>query len=216
MILIYSFQNTFAAPTGRVVMAAGFIIALNHLIISQLWIVWVWTPHGSHVGQVKFYLQVCQVIFPRVHPFSPHLLIGLSRYEWNNLKRHVKLNKKKRIKKPQSTIKEIFEPHHNQPVFSLCKKKDPDQLHGYHAADQCFCFPFIDFTILQFSESEISNLQPSSLSAQPSLSRSWSDTRKQKCFFMMWLIFKLYMMNVYLQMELNAVTSQFQVRSQTY
>ena len=36
--------------------------------------------------------------FSRGTPFSPHLLIGSSRYEWNNLERDVKLNKKKKKK----------------------------------------------------------------------------------------------------------------------
>ena len=35
----------------------------------------------SHVGQAKFCLRVCQVVFPRVLRFSPHLPIGSSRYE---------------------------------------------------------------------------------------------------------------------------------------
>ena len=39
------------------------------------------TGHESHVGQAKFCLRVCQVVFPRVFQFSPHLLIDLSRYE---------------------------------------------------------------------------------------------------------------------------------------
>ena len=35
----------------------------------------------SHVGQAKFCLRVCQVVFPRVLRFSPHLPIDSSRYE---------------------------------------------------------------------------------------------------------------------------------------
>ena len=35
----------------------------------------------SHVGQAKFCLWVCQVVFPRVLRFSPHLPIDPSRYE---------------------------------------------------------------------------------------------------------------------------------------
>ena len=37
--------------------------------------------HESHVGQAKFCLRVCQVVFPRVLRFSPHLPVDLSRYE---------------------------------------------------------------------------------------------------------------------------------------
>ena len=91
-----SHHNTqVGGPRGRVVKVADFIIALDYSIISPLWLVWVRAPHGSQVRQVKFYLRVCQVVFPGVLPFSPHLLIGSSRYEWNNLERDVKLNKKK-------------------------------------------------------------------------------------------------------------------------
>ena len=89
---------------GRVVKVADFIIALDHSIISPLWLVWVRAPHGSQVRQVKFYLRVCQVVFPGVLPFSPHLLIGSSRYEWNNLERDVKLNKKKKKKKKKKKM----------------------------------------------------------------------------------------------------------------
>ena len=39
------------------------------------------TGHESHVGQAKFCLRVCQVVFPRVLRFSPHLPIDSSRYE---------------------------------------------------------------------------------------------------------------------------------------
>ena len=95
-IMITSLCNL-GGPRGRVVKVADFIIALDHSIISPLWLVWVRAPHGSQVRQVKFYLWVCQVVFPGVLPFSPHLLIGSSRYEWNNLERDVKLNKKKMI-----------------------------------------------------------------------------------------------------------------------
>ena len=37
--------------------------------------------HESHVGQAKFCLRVCQVVFPRVLRSSPHLPIDSSRYE---------------------------------------------------------------------------------------------------------------------------------------
>ena len=90
-------NSSLGGPRGRVVKVADFIIALDHSIISPLWLVWVRAPHGSQVRQVKFYLRVCQVVFPGVLPFSPHLLIGSSRYEWNNLERDVKLNEKKKF-----------------------------------------------------------------------------------------------------------------------
>ena len=99
---------TMGGPRGRVVKVADFIIALDHSIISPLWLVWVRAPHGSQVRQVKFYLRVCQVVFPGVLPFSPHLLIGSSRYEWNNLERDVKLNKKKKKKIERCDLKKIL------------------------------------------------------------------------------------------------------------
>ena len=34
-------------PRGRVAKVADFIIALDHSIISPLWLVWVRAPHGS-------------------------------------------------------------------------------------------------------------------------------------------------------------------------
>ena len=37
--------------------------------------------HESHVGQAKFSLRVCQVVFPGALLFSPHLPIDSSRYE---------------------------------------------------------------------------------------------------------------------------------------
>ena len=40
---------------------------------------------------------VSGVFFFRGTPVSPHLPVGLSRYEWNNLERAVKLNEKKKL-----------------------------------------------------------------------------------------------------------------------
>ena len=51
---------------------------LNHSIISPLCLVWVRAPLWPHVRQAKFCLQVYQVVFLGVLPFSPHLLIGPS------------------------------------------------------------------------------------------------------------------------------------------
>ena len=100
-------------------------IALDHSIISPLWLVWVRAPHGSQVRQVKFYLRVCQVVFPGVLPFSPHLLIGSSRYEWNNLERDVKLNqKKKKIIKIEASVAERLS-------YPLCKPGVPSSIPGF-------------------------------------------------------------------------------------
>ena len=94
---------TWILLVAQVVKVAEFIIALN-----QLWQMMVQAGHGSHVGQVKFCLRMCLVIFPRVLRFSPHLLIGLSRYEWNNLKRDVKLNIEKQQQQQQQKKKKNF------------------------------------------------------------------------------------------------------------
>ena len=50
-----------------------------------------------------------------------------------------------------------------KPVFCIYKNKDADQLHGNREADQCLCFRYIKCTISLLSKSEISSLQPSSL-----------------------------------------------------
>ena len=69
--MLYWGELLCGGPRGRVVKVADFIIVLNHSIISQLWLVWVRAPHGSHVGQVKFCLRVCQVVFPGFSRFAP-------------------------------------------------------------------------------------------------------------------------------------------------
>ena len=65
------------SPCGPVVKVVDFSIPLNHLIISPLWLVWVRSPQGSHVGQVKFCLRVCQVVSHST-PVLSYLLIGSS------------------------------------------------------------------------------------------------------------------------------------------
>ena len=63
-------------PRGRVVKVADFIIALDHSIISPLWLVWVrahtghkWDKSSSTCGCVRWF-------FPGVLPFSPHLWLA--------------------------------------------------------------------------------------------------------------------------------------------
>ena len=41
------------------------------------------------------------------------------------------------------------------PAFAYEKNKAADQLHGYHAADQGLCFPYIDSTIPLLPKLEI-------------------------------------------------------------
>ena len=62
-------------PRGRVVKVTDFS-ALDHSIISPMW---VRASHGARIAM--FCLRVCQVVFPRVLRFSPHLPIDSSRYE---------------------------------------------------------------------------------------------------------------------------------------
>ena len=91
-------------PRGQVVEVADFIIVLNHLIILLLCLMWVQAPHESHVEQVKFYLRVCQVVFPRVFWFSPHPLL-LARLDKSELILKWMLNWKKKKKKKRKKEK---------------------------------------------------------------------------------------------------------------
>ena len=63
-----------------------------------------------------------------------------------------------------------------KPTFCICENKDADQLRGNREADQRLCFRYIDSTI-PLSKSEISSQYPSSVTAQPGLCRTRSETR---------------------------------------
>ena len=65
-----------------------------------------------------------------------------------------------------------------KPDFCICENKDADQLRGNREADQRLCFHYTDSTIPLLPKSEISNLQPSSVIAQPGLCGTWSETPK--------------------------------------
>ena len=58
------------------------------------------------------------------------------------------------------------------------KKKAADQLCGNRTTDQRLCFRYMDSTIPLLPKAEISSLSPSSVTAQPSLCRTWSETPK--------------------------------------
>ena len=62
-------------------------------------------------------------------------------------------------------------------TFCICENKDADQLRGNREADQRLCFRYIDSTIPVLSKSEISSLQPSSVTVQSGLCRTRSETR---------------------------------------
>ena len=63
-------------------------------------------------------------------------------------------------------------------AYCICENKG--------AADQCFCFCYIDSTIPPLPKSEISSLQPYSMVVHPCLCGTWSENPKTG-FLMMWL-----------------------------
>ena len=63
-------------------------------------------------------------------------------------------------------------------AFCICENKDGNQLRGNHEVDQRLCFRYIDSTITLLPKSEISSLQPSSVTAQPGLCRTRLETTK--------------------------------------
>ena len=65
-----------------------------------------------------------------------------------------------------------------KPAFCIYENKDADQLRGNREADHRLCFRYIDSTIPLLPKYEISSLLPSSLTAQPGLCRTWSETPK--------------------------------------
>ena len=64
------------------------------------------------------------------------------------------------------------------PAFCICENKDADQLRGNREADQRLCFRYTDSTIPLLPKSEISSLLPSSVTVQPGLCQTWSETPK--------------------------------------
>ena len=67
-----------------------------------------------------------------------------------------------------------------KPDVCICENKDAAQLLGNREADQRLCFRYTDRTIPLLSESEISNLYPYSVIAQPGLCQTWSDTPEDR------------------------------------
>ena len=64
------------------------------------------------------------------------------------------------------------------PAFCICENKDADQLRGNREADQRLCFRYIASTIALLHKYKISSLQPSSVTAQPGLCQTKSETPK--------------------------------------
>ena len=65
-----------------------------------------------------------------------------------------------------------------KPDFGICQNKDADQLRGNREADQRLCFRYTDSTIPLLPKSEISSLLAFSVTVQPALCRTWSETPK--------------------------------------
>ena len=65
-----------------------------------------------------------------------------------------------------------------KPAFCICENKDADQLRGNREADQRLCFRYIDSTIPLLRTYEISSPLPSSVTVQPGLCQTWSETLK--------------------------------------
>ena len=77
-----------------------------------------------------------------------------------------------------------------KPDFCICENKDADQLRGNREDDQRLCFRYKDSRIPRLPKSEVSSLYPSSVTVQPGLCRTWSETPKTG-FLRMRLIFLL-------------------------
>ena len=63
-----------------------------------------------------------------------------------------------------------------KPTICIGENKGTDQLLSNCEADQRLCFHYMDSTIPLLSKSKISHLQPSSVTVQPGLCQTWSET----------------------------------------
>ena len=63
-----------------------------------------------------------------------------------------------------------------KPTICICENKDADQLRGNREADQRLCFLYTDSTLLLLFKSEISSFQSASVTVQPDLCRTCSET----------------------------------------
>ena len=70
-----------------------------------------------------------------------------------------------------------------KPVFRICENKDAGQLRGNRAAYECLCLSYIGSPISLLPKSEIASLLSSSVTLQPGLCWTWSETKKT-CFLM--------------------------------
>ena len=63
-----------------------------------------------------------------------------------------------------------------KPTICICENKDADQLRDSREADQRLCFRYTDSTLPLRLKSEISSFQPASVTAQPDLCQTCSET----------------------------------------
>ena len=63
-----------------------------------------------------------------------------------------------------------------KPTICICENKDADQLRGNREADQRLCFRYTDGILPLLFKSEISSFQPASVTVQPGLCRTCSET----------------------------------------
>ena len=66
--------------------------------------------------------------------------------------------------------------HMGIPTICICENKDADQLRGNREADQRLCFRYMDSTIPLLLKSEISSFQSASMTVQPDLCQTCSET----------------------------------------
>ena len=64
-----------------------------------------------------------------------------------------------------------------KPTICISENKAADQLRDNREADQRLCFRSTDSTISLLLKSEISSFQPASVTVQPGLCRTWSETQ---------------------------------------
>ena len=63
-----------------------------------------------------------------------------------------------------------------KPTICICENKDADQLRGNREANQRLCFRYTDSTLPLLFKSEISSFQPASVTVQPDLCETCSET----------------------------------------
>ena len=63
-----------------------------------------------------------------------------------------------------------------KPTICICENKDADQLRGNREAEQRLCFRYTDSTVPLLLKSVISSFQPASVTVQPDLCQTCSET----------------------------------------